>query len=454
MRAMQNPLPVGQCTAIEVVVRDAAGGVPLRPDGRQLDWQDFELSFTTTAPDAFGWSNEKHRFLCARTPTAASALVMAHYPGSHLRPNEVLPGMNVNQQVEVFIQGVAPGPAYSQAPSPTAGPGQPYQAPANQPQPTAAAPAYQPQPAAPAPGYQSQPTAPAPGYQPQPAPPAPAGYPQAAPAQPYPQGQPAQTAAQPVSPAPAYPQSATPADPNQAQAYAPPGYQQPPAAPPQYGPPATAAPAPAPAPATPLADAKPAKGIGGLFKRIGEHAKKTAGEVTNQTTENLVSGANQIVDATAQTGSGLVSGATAQVSSAARSGVGGIGKSLLRPSGSSDNLAAALGYGEAEFRNQLFSANTAVLEPAGRDLVERLAAELKTRPGRYQIQVHVDPGENALQLSEQRAAVLKSALIKQGVEAARVESLGYGASMFKPEAPPDGGKPSSERVVITQIKTQ
>jgi outer membrane protein OmpA-like peptidoglycan-associated protein len=435
MRAMQNPLPVGQCTAIEVVVRDANGATPLRPDGRQLDWQDFELSFTSAAPDAFAWSNERHRFLCAKAPTAAVAIVVAHYPGSHLLSNEILPGVNVSQQVEVYLQGV-PAPAVATAaptPPPTPAPGHPY-APSS-----AAGPGSSQAPTTQVvPGQPYQP----PGYQPQPTPPAQSG-----------------------ASAAGYPQPGAPADPNAAQAYGPSSGYQPqttvPAAP-QYG----ASPAPtqaagpttpqngaAPAPQTQV-DNKPVKGLGGLFQKIGAHAKKTVGEVTSQTAENLASGANQIVDVTAQTGSGLVSGATAQASSAARSTVSGVGKSILPSKGQSDNLAAALTYGEAVFRNKLFSGSSEVLEPAGRDLVDRLAAEFKTRPGRFQIQVHVDPIENALQLSEQRAAVLKSALIQRGVEKSKVESLGYGASMLKPEIPPDGGKVSSERVVITQIKTQ
>ena len=120
MRAMQNPLAVGQCTAIEVVVKDPNGYPPLRPNGSQLDWQDFELTFTAASPDAFAWSNEKHRFLCARTPTAASATVIAHYPGSQLKPNQIVAGVDVTQSVEVAMQGVqvpATTPAVSDVPN-------------------------------------------------------------------------------------------------------------------------------------------------------------------------------------------------------------------------------------------------------------------------------------------------------------------------------------------------
>src|SRR3954469_19869024 len=123
MRAMQNPLTLGQCTAIEVVVRDASGGTPVRPDGKQVDWQDFDLSITSTAPDAFTWSNEAHRFLCARAPTATSVLVVAYSPARHLNPAELVPGITAQQTIEVALQGVG-------QPAAPAAPGQPYVPPA------------------------------------------------------------------------------------------------------------------------------------------------------------------------------------------------------------------------------------------------------------------------------------------------------------------------------------
>ena len=151
MRPMQNPLAVGQCTAIEIVVKDPSGMPPVRPNGKQLDWQDFELSFITSAPDAFAWKNESHRFLCAQAPTASTAVVIARYPGGHLRPEERIAGVEVQQTVEVAMQGAPPSgapagpppPAYA-GPTPAYGPSAAPAAPdrANgYPQPVAAAPA-------------------------------------------------------------------------------------------------------------------------------------------------------------------------------------------------------------------------------------------------------------------------------------------------------------------------
>ena len=69
MRAMQNPLAPSQCTAIEVVVTDASGRAPLRPDGQQVSGWDVDLSLASPAADAFAWGDERHRFLSLSLPS-------------------------------------------------------------------------------------------------------------------------------------------------------------------------------------------------------------------------------------------------------------------------------------------------------------------------------------------------------------------------------------------------
>ena len=136
MRSMANPLALGQCAAIEVVALDASGAAPMRPDGKQVSGWDFELSFTSAAPDAFAWKDEFRRFLCARAPSAATATVVATYPARHLKPNQIVPGVIAQQQVEVAMAGGTPPPPVSYA-QPPANP-QPagYPQPVGYPQPT------------------------------------------------------------------------------------------------------------------------------------------------------------------------------------------------------------------------------------------------------------------------------------------------------------------------------
>ncbi len=128
MRAMQNPLAVGQCTPIEIVTTVPGAGAPVRPDGHQVSGFDFDLELAAPT-DAFVWQDERHRFLCAVAPTAASAVVVATYPARHLKSAELVPGVALQQAVEVTLAGAAPGPSGYPAP-PTA-----YPAPAPDPQP-------------------------------------------------------------------------------------------------------------------------------------------------------------------------------------------------------------------------------------------------------------------------------------------------------------------------------
>jgi outer membrane protein OmpA-like peptidoglycan-associated protein len=165
---IQNPLPVGQCTQIEIVVQDPTGQPPLRPDGKQASGWDFELDFISATPDAFMWRDGSRRSLCAVAPTTATALVVARYPGRHLAPSEIVPGVATQQTVEVTMLGAQPMAA--QYPAPQQADAYPGGAPpagyasSNPAAPGYSAPAYQqpmPQPAYPQPAYPQQPNPPA-----------------------------------------------------------------------------------------------------------------------------------------------------------------------------------------------------------------------------------------------------------------------------------------------------
>ena len=78
----------------------------------------------------------------------------------------------------------------------------------------------------------------------------------------------------------------------------------------------------------------------------------------------------------------------------------------------------------------LFRLGTAELLPEARPALDRLTTELKTRPlVRVRILGYTDrigePGKNQV-LSEQRAAAVKAVLVQAGVEAGRIETVGYG----------------------------
>ena len=188
------------------------------------------------------------------------------------------------------------------------------------------------------------------------------------------------------------------------------------------------------------------KSGGGFFKKLGSHIKQKAAEVKTETTQNLTAAATQIVDTTFQTGSRLVASTTAEVTNTARMGIGGVGRKLMlapqRGGANADNLALAIASGRAVLLEMRFTPNTDVLEPSSRELALRVAEELKkaitaSPTSSFVIEAHVDSAPNGQVLSEYRAAAVKVALVKSGVDASRLMALGYGASRpMQPGGPP------------------
>lgn len=399
MRAMQNPLPVGQCTAIEVVALEPSGHAPLRPDGRQASGWDFELDFTAATPDAFAWRDESRRFLCALTPTAPSAMVVARYPGRHLKPAEIVPGVVTQQTVEVAMQGMQP--AAGQFPVSMPAPGNAAGA-----SPTAyhGSPPPDPYADASAPGNY-----PAAGNAPKPS------YPQPTASQPaYPE---------PTSSPPAYPQ---------------PAYPQPPG--PQSGSApvmaSTPVPVPAPAPAPPAAAPKPeastaksAKSGDGrvrtgkqFLKRLLGHARKTASDVATSTAGYVADAAGEVVDTAV--------------------------KSVMGGPQENQDLAAEIASGRVVLGGLKFVEGTAQVDPSSGPLLAQLAAAVMASAGQYLIEAHVDGTDPsaAQSLSNQRAGAVKSALAANGVPAAQLMAVGYGASR------PIQGAASSARIEIARTQ--
>ena len=439
MRAMQNPLPVGQCTAIEVVVSGPDGAAPLRPDGKQVSGWDFDLSFAAASPDAFAWKDERHRFLCARAPTAASARVLATYPGRHLQGAEVVQGVVTQQSVEVAMAGAPAAPTYASGGYPQAPPGPQGYAPPN----GYPSPAYQPDQTA----YGGSGGYAAPG-----AGPPQGGYP---PQGPYPpQGSyPTQAATPPQGPYPpsgsypsqgTYPNQGT--DPTQGaypaqSAYpAPQSYPQGPA--PQAGPTVTTGPAP---------DTTPRVRNGKQFlQRITGHAKRAASDVASNTTTSVADATGDVIGNTLQTGGEVVKSGAGAVTGAAGKQVAGVGKVLGARQDSKDpeDIAAALAQGRVVLRGLRFTEGTAILEPSSGALISQIAGALARTPGQFLIEAHVDGKHSpaAQALSEQRAAAVKAALVAAGSSPMQLAAVGYGATR------PIPGAKSNARVEIARTQ--
>jgi outer membrane protein OmpA-like peptidoglycan-associated protein len=454
MRVMRNPLPVGECSYVEIVVTDADGRQgPPRPDGKQVSGWDFDFTVTSPAPDAFRLQNDDatRPFICARAPTAPSATFTAHYPGRQLKPNQIVPGVELQQSIEVAMaghpSGAAPAAGYSSGSAATAGAaagggpapgGQASGYPQSDPAYAAgAAGAYPSAGSAPAAGYPSGSGAAA-GYPPTGHPagnPSSGGYATGG----YPQADPAQPSGYP--PGSGYPQAS--------------GYPQPAGYPqgtgypqgsgyPQTGPPQQATVGMTPAPDSGVRTGKQ------FFQRIAGHAKRKAAEVASSTSTHVADAAGDVVGTTLEAGSGVVKSGTGAVTGAASKGVQGVGRSLGAASSPKDpaDVAAALAAGRAVLSGLRFTEGTAMLDPSSGPLINQIAGALARTPGQFLIEAHVD-GKNpaaAQALSEQRAAAVKAALVAAGSSPMQLAAVGYGTTR------PLAGAKFSARIEIARTQ--
>ena len=127
MRQVRLPTANGDCGPIEVVARDAEGQPPMTPDGKQVDWQDFDIELTEGAGPLRLTGNG--RFLCATTPGAVG-VVTARYPektyltGANNKGRtgkRLIPGVTAFASLTVRSAGSLPAPKPGETMSP-AGP--------------------------------------------------------------------------------------------------------------------------------------------------------------------------------------------------------------------------------------------------------------------------------------------------------------------------------------------
>ena len=100
----------------------------------------------------------------------------------------------------------------------------------------------------------------------------------------------------------------------------------------------------------------------------------------------------------------------------------------------------------------VFDAGKASLQPSAVTAIDRLAQLLSVYPERsVRIEGHTDSvGDDAANqdLSERRAAAVRVALLARGVEAARIEAVGYGASHPIADNRTESGRQKNRRIDI------
>ncbi|MBV8784603.1 MAG: OmpA family protein [Gammaproteobacteria bacterium] len=110
------------------------------------------------------------------------------------------------------------------------------------------------------------------------------------------------------------------------------------------------------------------------------------------------------------------------------------------------SLAATLAGGQLDF-----APGHAQLGPQSRELIARLAGDIRTCPGRIRIEGHTDTvgrGRINRQLSQARAEAVRSALIGRGVPAQRLVALGYGARRPIADNSTEAGRARNRRIEL------
>jgi outer membrane protein OmpA-like peptidoglycan-associated protein len=173
--------------------------------------------------------------------------------------------------------------------------------------------------------------------------------------------------------------------------------------------------------------------------KVDSAVVKTAAGAVDSTLEKTGRGADAVVSKVG----GVAEGAITRTERGVRS-------ALTRDDDSAELLAAQLATGHAVVREIRFAANSDQLVESAVAELKRLAKALAATPGTFLIEGHtdsLDTPETARALSERRASAVKAHLVAEGVPAARLLAVGYGAA--RPAA--DGGA-GNARIELTRAQ--
>ncbi|HUA89044.1 MAG TPA: OmpA family protein [Steroidobacteraceae bacterium] len=122
------------------------------------------------------------------------------------------------------------------------------------------------------------------------------------------------------------------------------------------------------------------------------------------------------------------------------------------PSGCESSLAGLLASEQIEF-----ASGSAKISARSSALLDRLARQVKTCPGRIRIEGYTDTvgrGRINLRLSEARAQAVRKALIARGVPPARLSAKGYGARRAIADNATEAGRARNRRIEFHTVNAK
>lgn len=131
-------------------------------------------------------------------------------------------------------------------------------------------------------------------------------------------------------------------------------------------------------------------------------------------------------------------------------------KNIRLAAGGIDPYKQLTTSGKFVARGIKFDYNKATLKPESMGEINRITALMTSHPElKFEIGGHTDSdGDNAynLSLSQQRADAVKAVFLKQGIDAARLTTKGYGTTKPMADNATTEGKANNRRVELTIIK--
>ena len=111
MTTSLNPLPIGNCTSVQIGLTDSSGkDTPRNPNGMRVSMADFDLSVTSPTPRAvigrYNGSNSYSMCACQAATVGSRATVTATYPARMLAAKYRVPGVAFSVSAP-FLVGVS-----------------------------------------------------------------------------------------------------------------------------------------------------------------------------------------------------------------------------------------------------------------------------------------------------------------------------------------------------------
>jgi outer membrane protein OmpA-like peptidoglycan-associated protein len=200
---------------------------------------------------------------------------------------------------------------------------------------------------------------------------------------------------------------------------------------------------------------------GQVWKKIKEAAKAKVEAQKTKTATHVVEAAGTVVDSTLEKSGRGVDSAVTKVGTVADTamnaterGVKGIASGVAGAF-KGDGLQQDLAKGRAVVAGIRFAAGSDQIEPSSASTITRLAKAILGTSGTFLIESHTAATSDATAeqaLTDRRASAVKARLVAEGVPAARLFSMGFGATKPPAQQAAKTSAPRADRIEVSRMQ--